>query len=98
MNRTEGASHWLAVELEGTKSNRDGMGAVIKVVTKAGAQWNHMTSSVSYASSSHGPVHFGLGEESIAELIEIRWPSGTVQTLRQVKGDRVLTVKEPSAR
>jgi len=96
MNRTEGAGHWLAVELEGTRSNRDGMGAVIKVVTKAGAQWNHMTSSVGYASSSHGPVHFGLGEEKKAELIEIRWPSGIVQTLRIVAGDRVLTVQEPA--
>ena len=98
MNRTDRAGHWLAIELEGTKSNRDAIGAVIKVVTKAGAQWNHMTTSVGYASSSHGPVHFGLGEESTADLIEIRWPSGIVQTLRQVKGDRVLMVKEPSAR
>jgi hypothetical protein len=94
MNRTEGAGHWLDVALEGTKSNRDGIGAVIKVVTKAGAQFNHMTTSVGYASSSHGPVHFGLGEEKKAELIEIRWPSGMVQTLRDVVGDRVLTVKE----
>lgn len=94
MNRTEGAGHWLDVQLEGTKSNRDGMGAVVKVVTKAGAQYNHMTSSVGYASSSHGPVHFGLGEEAKAELVEIRWPSGIVQTLRNVTADRVLSVKE----
>jgi hypothetical protein len=96
MNRTERAGHWLDISLEGTKSNRDGIGAVIKVVTKAGGQWNHMTTSVGYASSSHGPVHFGLGEESIAELIEIRWPSGMVQRLPNVAGDRVLTVKEPA--
>jgi hypothetical protein len=96
MNRTEGAGHWLDIQLEGTKSNRDGIGAVVKVVTKAGAQWNHMTTSVGYASSSHGPVHFGLGQEKKAELIEIRWPSGIVQTLREVPGDRVLNVKEVS--
>ncbi|MGD0697056.1 MAG: CRTAC1 family protein [Terriglobia bacterium] len=94
MNRTEGAGHWLDVQLEGTKSNRDGMGAVVKVVTKAGTQYNHMTSSVGYASSSHGPVHFGLGEEAKAELVEIRWPSGIVQTLRNVTADLVLSVKE----
>ena len=94
MNRTEGAGHWLDISLEGSKSNRDGIGAVIKVVTKAGAQWNHMTTSVGYASSSHGPVHFGLGVESKAELIEIRWPSDVVQRLRSVAGDRRLTVKE----
>ena len=94
MNRSEGAGHWLDIALEGTKSNRDGIGAVVKVVTKAGPQYNHMTTSVGYASSSHGPVHFGLGAENQAEQVEIRWPSGIVQTLRNVPGDRVLEVKE----
>lgn len=96
MNRTEGAGHWLDIQLEGTKSNRDGIGAVVKVVTKAGAQHNHMTTSVGYASSSHGPVHFGLGAEDKAEQLEIRWPSGIVQTLRDARADRVLKVKEAS--
>jgi hypothetical protein len=94
MNRSEGAGHWLDIALEGTKSNRDGIGARVKVVTKAGAQYNHMTTSVGYASSSHGPVHFGLGAEDKAEQIEIRWPSGIIQTLRNVAGDRVLKVRE----
>ena len=96
MNRTEGAGHWLDIALEGSKSNRDGIGATVKVVTKAGAQYNHMTSSVGYASSSHGPVHFGLGEEMRVDLIRIRWPSGIEQTLRNLAADRVLTVKEPA--
>ena len=94
MNRSEGAGHWLDIALEGTKSNRDGIGARVKVVTAAGAQYNHMTTSVGYASSSHGPVHFGLGAEDKAEQVEIRWPSGIVQTLRNVAGDRVLNVRE----
>ncbi|MGA2475523.1 MAG: CRTAC1 family protein [Terriglobia bacterium] len=98
MNRSEGAGHWLDIQLEGTKSNRDGIGAVVKVVTKAGAQYNHMTTSVGYASSSHGPVHFGLGAEDKAGQVEIRWPSGIVQTLRDVAADRVLNVKESSGR
>jgi hypothetical protein len=67
---------------------------VVKVVTKAGTQYNQMTTSVGYASSSHGPVHFGLGAEERAEQVEIRWPSGTIQTLRNVAADRVLSVKE----
>jgi len=96
MNRTEGTGHWLDIALQGTKSNRDGIGAVVRVVTKAGTQYNHMTTSVGYASSSHGPVHFGLGEEKRAELAEIRWPSGIVQTLRNLDTDRVLKVKEPA--
>jgi hypothetical protein len=98
VNRSEGTGHWLDVALEGTKSNRDGIGAIVKVITSAGAQYNHMTSSVGYASSSHGPVHFGLGKDSKAKLVEIRWPSGIVQTLQDVAGDRVLSVKEAAAK
>ena len=94
MNRTENSGHWLDVALHGTKSNRDGIGTWIKVVTSAGAQYNHMTTSVGYASSSYGPVHFGLGADQSAKLVEIHWPSGTVQTLKDVAGDRVISVRE----
>jgi len=96
MNRTEGAGHWLEVQLEGSKGNRDGIGALLKVVTKAGTQYSHMTTSLGYASSSHGPVHFGLGTEARAEQVAIRWPSGVVQTLHDVPADRVPKVKEAS--
>jgi enediyne biosynthesis protein E4 len=98
MNRSEGSGHWLEIALEGTKSNRDGIGARIKVVTSAGAQYNHMTTSVGYASSSYGPVHFGLGKDAKAKLVEIHWPSGIVQTLQDVAGDQVLSVKETAAK
>ena len=64
-------------------------------MTKSGAQYNHMTTSVGYASSSDGPVHFGLGADRRAERIEIHWPSGVVQTLEEVAGDRILKVTEP---
>ncbi len=77
-----------------SKSNRDGIGARIKVVTKAGTQYNHQTSSVCYASSSLGPVHFGLGAETKATTVEIHWPSGIVQTLENVAADQVLKVTE----
>jgi len=96
MNRSQKSGHWIDIALQGTKSNRDGIGARIKLVTKSGAQYNHMTTSVGYASSSDGPVHFGLGPDRRAELIEIHWPSGIVQTLRNVAGDQVLKVVEPS--
>jgi hypothetical protein len=94
MNRSAGSGHWLDIVLVGSKSNRDGIGATVKVTTKSGVQYNHMTTSVGYASSSCGPVHFGLGPDDAAQEIEIRWPSGFVQTLKTVPGDRVLTVKE----
>jgi hypothetical protein len=94
MNRSPGAAHWLDIALEGTKSNRDGIGARIQVVTKSGPQYNHMTTSVGYASSSYGSVHFGLGANDTAQSVVIHWPSGIVQTLKDVRGDRVLHVKE----
>jgi enediyne biosynthesis protein E4 len=95
MNRSPNSGHWLDIALRGMKSNRDGIGARIKLVTKRGMQYNHMTTSVGYASSSDGPVHFGLGVDTRAETIEIHWPSGIVQTLQNVAGDQVLKVTEP---
>jgi len=95
MNDSPGTNHWLELRLQGTKSNRDGIGARIKVVTKSGAQYNHKSTAAGYASSSAGPVHFGLGSNATVDLVEIRWPSGIVQQLRDVAVDRILLVKEP---
>jgi hypothetical protein len=97
INESPGANHWLEFKLQGTKSNRDGIGALIKVVTKSGTQYNHMSTSAGYASSSAAPVHFGLGADPLADLVEIRWPSGVTQQLRNVAGDHVVTVREPGS-
>ena len=97
MNRSPGSSHWLEFALTGKKSNRDGIGAVIKVVSKTtGTQFNHKTSAVCYASSSDGPVHFGLGPDTRADQVEIRWPSGTVQKLSNVAADQIVKITEPA--
>ena len=96
MNRSPGSNHWLELRLQGTKSNRDAIGARIKIVTKSGAQYNHVTTSVGYASSSAGPVHFGLGQNTSADLVEIHWPSGLTQELRNVPADQILRIKEPT--
>jgi len=96
MNHSSGANHWLELKLRGTKSNRDGIGSRIRVVTKTGTQFNQMTTSVGYASSSAGPVHFGLAAEPSADLVEIQWPSGVVQQLRNVGADQIVAVREPS--
>jgi len=96
MNRSPKSGHWLDIALRGTKSNRDGIGARIKLVTKSGTQYNHMTTSVGYASSSDGPVHFGLSSDAHAETVEIHWPSGVVQTLQNVPADRLLKATEPA--
>jgi hypothetical protein len=97
MNRSPRSGHWLEFALRGVKSNRDGMGARIKVVSKSGTQYNHQTSSVGYASSSLGPVHFGLASDTEAAKVEITWPSGIVQTLEHVAADRIVKVKEQVA-
>jgi hypothetical protein len=95
MNDSPGGNHWLELKLEGTRSNRDGIGARIKLVSKSGTQYNHATTAVGYASSSAGPVHFGLGADTAAGLVEIRWPAGGVQRLQDVPAGRILKVKEP---
>ena len=94
-NTSATRNHYLAVRLRGRRSNRDGIGARVQVTTKSGVQYNHMTTSVGYASSSAWGVHFGLDDVAVVPRIEIRWPSGTVQTLRDVRADQVLSVNEP---
>jgi hypothetical protein len=90
-NVSPAANHWLILKLTGTRGNRDGIGARIRI----GNQWNHMTTAVSYASSSYCGVHFGMGQTRQIDKIEIRWPSGTAQVLKDVKTDQVLEVREP---
>jgi enediyne biosynthesis protein E4 len=82
---------WIILKLIGTKSNRDGIGARVRI----GKQYNHMTSAVGYASSTHFGVHFGLGRISKVDAVEIRWPSGIVQTLRDVAPNQRLEIREP---
>jgi hypothetical protein len=96
INQSPGSNHWIEFKLQGTKSNRDGIGARIKVVTKSGAQYNHMTTSCGYASSSAGPVHFGLGANASVDLVEIHWPCGIVQQMKDVAADHVVVIKEPA--
>ncbi|MGB9457062.1 MAG: CRTAC1 family protein [Bryobacteraceae bacterium] len=95
MNRSPGANHWIELRLEGTKSNRDAIGARVKLVSKSTTQFNHVSTTCGYASSSAGPMHFGLGADASADLIEIRWPSGAIEQLKDVKADRVVHIKEP---
>jgi hypothetical protein len=95
-NVTPDAGHWLALKLTGTRSNRDGIGAAISIALPNGTKiYNHCTTSVGYASSSEPLVRFGLGKQTSASLIQIRWPSGKVQELRDVKADQRLQIREP---
>ncbi len=95
MNDSPGGNHWLELKLEGTKSNRDAIGARIRISAAGHAQFNHVSTASGYASSSAGPVHFGLGPAKTVDEIEVRWPSGTTQVLKSVQADQILRVKEP---
>jgi len=84
------------LKLTGHKSNRDAIGAVVKVITAQGAQWGTVSTAGSYLSSSDKRLHFGLGKASAIEAIEIRWPSGIVQEMHNVKADQILGIDEPT--
>jgi hypothetical protein len=96
VNSGGNGNHWLMVATRGRRSNRDGIGAKLKVTTASGrVLYNHVTTSVGFMSSSDKRAHFGLGPETGVRELEIRWPSGAVQQLTDVPVDRVLNVDEP---
>lgn len=95
-NETSNQNHWLTLRLIGHTSNRDGIGAEVKLVTAKGAQSATATTAGSYLSASDKRVHFGLGAEIAAVSVEIRWPSGVIQRLKDVRGDQILKIDEPN--
>jgi hypothetical protein len=96
-NETPRQNHWLLLNLVGHKSNRDAIGAAVTLTTSATTQYATVTTAGSYQSSSDKRVHFGLGKEAVASRIEIRWPSGIVQILKDAKADQLLRIDEPTA-
>lgn len=94
-NETPTGNHWLLVKLVGHKSNRDGIGAEVKITTALGSQLATVSTAGSYLSSSDKRVHFGLGTETRISTIEIRWPSGVTQALHEVRADQILQIDEP---
>lgn len=93
-NETATQNHWITLKLTGHKSNRDAVGAEVRLKSASTSQTAIVTTGGSYLSSSDKRVHFGLGADAAA-TIEIRWPSGIVQTLSNVSGDQILNVDEP---
>ncbi len=97
LNSGDNGNHWLILDLVGHKSNRDAIGATMKVTTESGRTlYNHVTTSVGFMSSSDKRVHFGLGPETGIKSLEIRWPSGTVQTLKDITAGRIVKIEEPT--
>jgi hypothetical protein len=87
-------NHWLELALQGGKSNRDAIGTRVRVMAGGRTQFNYVTTASGYASSSAGPLHFGLGAAKLADEIEIRWPSGVVQKVKNIQVDRIVHIKE----
>ena len=93
-NQTPSTGHWLDLALVGTKSNRDGYGAIITVTAGGQTQVRLCHADGSYFSSSDKRVHVGLGTSTTADKVDIRWPSGHVDTLTNVHADKVMTITE----
>jgi tetratricopeptide (TPR) repeat protein len=97
--RSEGGNrnHWIELDLEGRKSNRDAIGAKVRLTSESGkVQYRTVTTAGSYASASDRRVLFGIGQEQAIARIDIRWPSGIQQAIDRPKPDQILKAIEPS--
>ena len=94
MNHSNNHNHWIIVNLVGVADNRDGLGTKVKITTSHGSQYNEATTAVGYNSSSDKRVHFGLGDATVVDRIELAWPTGVRQVLTHVSVDQILTVRE----
>jgi hypothetical protein len=89
-----GDNHSLRIKLQGTKSNRDGIGAVVRLASGKDRQWQTVHSGSSYLSQSELVLTFGLGQKTSADSIEVQWPSGQVDKLSNVAGSQTITIQE----
>jgi hypothetical protein len=95
MNRGGNGNHWLLVNTIGARSNRDGIGASVRLVSSSGEEQQGFVSTAgSYASASDKRIHFGLGQAAGVRMLEIAWPSGAIQRIESIEADQVLTVRE----
>jgi enediyne biosynthesis protein E4 len=88
-------NHWLNVRLIGTRSNRSAIGAVVRIESASGKQWNMVRSGSSYCSQSDLALTFGVGQDTKVTQLQIEWPSGTKQQLSNISVNQFLTIEEP---
>jgi enediyne biosynthesis protein E4 len=96
VNQIHNGNHWIAIRTVGTKSNRDGIGARVRVKTPSRIFVDEVRSGSSYSSNSDMRVHFGLGSAAKIDWVEIRWPSGLTERFANLPVDRMHTLKEGS--
>lgn len=94
LNPATDGNHWLKVHLTGTQSNRNAVGAVIRITGSWGTQVREIRAGESYGISHSHTEHFGLGPDETVESISITWPSGTVDTIGEVAADQTIDVTE----
>lgn len=94
-NNKGNQNNWLTLKLTGTSSNRDGIGARIKLSAGGKTQIAQKKSTTGYLSQNDPRIHFGLSGNTMADRIEITWPSGKVQSLENIKANQILEIKEP---
>ena len=87
-------NHWASIRLIGRKSNRSGLGAVVRVESASGKQWQTVHSGSSYCSQSDLALTFGLKQDSVISKVTVEWPSGTVQQFRNLSSNRIVTIDE----
>ena len=87
-------NHWLTVRLNGTRSNRSGLGAVVRIESAFGKQWNTVHSGSSYCSQSDLALTFGLRQDRVVSSLSIEWPSGTRQQFKNIPANQFLTIDE----
>jgi hypothetical protein len=94
-NNKGNLNNWILIKLTGTTSNRDGVGARVRLTAGGKTQTNQKKSTTGYLSQNDPRLHFGLGKNENIERIEIIWPSGKKQTLENIKANQILDIKEP---
>ena len=95
--RNQGNSnHWLEIDLEGTVSNRDGIGSRVELKAGGVSQIREQTGGMHRIAQNHQRIHFGLGSHGVADRLTVTWPGGLVQNLKNIKADQVLHITEPS--
>jgi enediyne biosynthesis protein E4 len=87
-------NHWITLKLVGVQSNRSAIGARLRCTTRGHSQLEEVRSGSSYLSQGDLRVHFGLGSETKVDRLEIYWPSGQIDVLKNMPVDRIVTIRE----
>jgi enediyne biosynthesis protein E4 len=94
MNEGGNRNHWLTVRLNGTRSNRSGLGAVVRVQSASGKQWATVHSGSSYCSQSELALTFGLAGDQVVSSLSVEWPSGARQQFKNIGANQFLAIDE----